>query len=293
MRPSKRRRSGIGPEGWLHCRFLDAARSPLVARAALVILSVGGLIALGWLISAPGHGFDYYAYWAVDVEHPYEITSGLGAFHYPPPFAWLAAPLGALPFEIGYWLWTGLGLGALAWLTRRWMLAWLLFPPVISELYHGNIHLFIAVALVMGFRTAPAWAFVALAKVTTGVIGLWPVLRRDWRSATLLGATLLIVILPTILVTPGLWGEWLVHLMERGAEPSMGGAEIEIPPVPRFVGAIGLIIWGTRTGRRWVAAPAVVLAMPVLWVHSLTVLAALPRLAEDVVKPGPGATPAS
>ena len=35
----------------------------------------------------------------------------------------------------------------------------LAFPPVAIELYHGNIHLLIAVAIVLGFRFPAAWAF--------------------------------------------------------------------------------------------------------------------------------------
>lgn len=259
---------------------LKAARSPLVRRFALVILSAGGAIAFAWLLTAPGHGFDFYAYWAVDTTRPYEITSGLGAFHYPPPFVWLAGPLSLTPFDVAYWAWTGLGLLALVWLTRRWVLAWLLFPPVISELYHGNLHLFIAVGVVLGFRTTAAWALVGMAKVTSGVVCIWPLLRRDWRSAGLCLATVALVALPTILVSPGLWGEWVHHLLLRGVEPNQWGAEIGVPLGLRLVAAIALMVWGSLTARRWVVVPAVVLAMPVLWVHSLAVLAALPRLLE-------------
>jgi len=260
--------------------LLAAARGPLVRRLALVILSAGGAIALAWLLTAQGHGFDYYAYWSVDAADPYRVTSGLGAFHYPPPFVWLAAPLGLVPFELGYWTWTSLGLLALAWLTRRWVLAWLLFPPVISELYHGNVHLFIAVGMVLGFRSAAAWGLVGMVKVTSGIVGIWPVLQRDWPAARLCLATAAALALPTVLVSPQLWGEWSQHLLVRGTEPNQWGAEIGIPLGLRLVAAIALMGWGALTARRWVVAPAVVLAMPVLWVHSLAVLAALPRLLE-------------
>ena len=174
------------PAGWPSRLGLgglaESVATPFVRRAAWVILSLGGLVPLVWLLTTPGHGFDFYAYWAVDVADPYAITDSFGAFHYPPPFVWLFAPLRLLSFEMGYWLWTALGAGALIWLTGRWALAWLLFPPVTSELFHGNVHLLMAAALVLGFRATPAWAFVGLAKVTTGVIGLWPLLRGEWRT---------------------------------------------------------------------------------------------------------------
>jgi hypothetical protein len=55
------------------------------------------------------------------------ISPGLGVafqsrYLNPPPLAWLAVPFTALPYDLAYWLWVGLGLGALAgawWLTSR------------------------------------------------------------------------------------------------------------------------------------------------------------------------------
>ncbi len=255
-------------------------RTPFVKRWALVILSAGGLAALSWLVVTPGHGFDFYAYWAVDLADPYATASGFGAFYYPPPFAWLAAPLSLVPFEAGYWAWTGLGLIALVWLTRRWALAWLVFPPVISELYHGNVHLFIAVGIVVGFRFASAWALVALVKVTSGVVGLWPLVRRDWHAVGVILATVALVTATTVLISPRLWVEWVQQLLVRAAEPNLWGAEIGIPLLIRLPAAVALTVWGAHTGRRWVLAPAVALSMPSLWVHSLAILASLPRLLE-------------
>ncbi len=259
----------------------ESVATPFVRRAAWVILSVGGLVPLVWLLTTPGHGFDFYAYWAVDVADPYTVTDSFGAFHYPPPFVWLFAPLRLLSFEMGYWLWTAVGAGALIWLTGRWALAWLLFPPVTSELFHGNVHLLMAAALVLGFRVTPAWAFVGLAKITTGVIGLWPLLRREWRTVLVLVATVAIVCLPSLILAPELWARWIDHLLVRGAEPNLWGAEIGIPLVLRFAVAVLLIGWGSRGDRRWVLAPAVTLALPILWFHGLAILTALPRLLRE------------
>ena len=46
-------------------------------------------------------------------------------------------------------------------------------PPVALELYHGNIHMLIAAAVVLGMRYPAAWSFVLLSKVTPGVGVLW------------------------------------------------------------------------------------------------------------------------
>ena len=88
-----------------------------------------------------------------------------------------------------------------------------------------------AAALVLGFRATPAWAFVGLAKVTTGVVGLWPLLRREWWTVLVLAATVAIVCIPSLFLAPGLWGQWIEHLLVRGAEPNLWGAEIGIPLV--------------------------------------------------------------
>ena len=252
--------------------------TPFVRRAAWIILTVGGLIPLAWLLTQRGHGYDFYAYWSIDPAHPYVMTENFGAFHYPPPFVWLFAPLRLVSFETGYLVWTAFNVGALIWLTRRWALAWLLFPPVTTEIFHGNIHLLIAAALVLGFRFTAAWTLVALAKITTSIIGLWPLLRGEWRAAAVLAATVAVISVPSLIVAPGLWAEWISHLFTRSAQPIHWGAEIGIPLLIRLVAALVLILWGSRRDRRWVLAPVVALAMPILWVHGLAVLAAIPRL---------------
>jgi hypothetical protein len=47
-----------------------------------------------------------------------------------------------------------------------------------------------------------------------------------------------------------------------------------------LVAAIFLVAVAARAGRRWLLPFGVVLAMPVLWLNSLAVLAAVPALAQ-------------
>ena len=116
-------------------------------------------------------GFDAFAYWSVDASDPYQTgVGGLGAFNYTPPIAWLFGPFGALEWLTFLWLWLALLVGNVIWLGGRgvrvfWLLA---FPPVALELYHGNIHLWIAAAIALGFRYPWTWGFVLLTKVTPG-----------------------------------------------------------------------------------------------------------------------------
>ena len=66
----------------------------------------------------------------------------------------------------------------------------LAFPPVALNLVDGNIHLFLAVAIALGFRYPALWSVVLLTKVTPGVGLLWFAVRREWRSLRIaLGVT--------------------------------------------------------------------------------------------------------
>jgi hypothetical protein len=112
-------------------------------------------------------GYDAYSYWSIDLADLYgrAMSSNftLGAFRYSPPVAFLLAPLGLLPWWLYLWLWLGLMVSAVAWLGGRWALVAVALPPVTLEIYHGNIHLLMAVAIALGFRhrgrgPSPSWA---------------------------------------------------------------------------------------------------------------------------------------
>jgi hypothetical protein len=243
-------------------------------------LSGVGVAMLALVYKVPGPGFDFYAYWAVDPTDPYRIPDGLGAFHYAPPVIWLAEPFKLLPFEVGYAVWTALMAASLVWMTRWWALAWCAFPPVASELYHGNIDLLLAAALVAGFRAPAAWVLMPITKVTTGINLLWPLLRREWRSiAAAALAGLVLVGASLVLQGIDLWRAWIDHLVIRMGRPEAGGALIDINIWLRLPFAIALMVFAVVTSRRWIVPIAVALAMPLLWFHSLAVLVAVQPLA--------------
>jgi hypothetical protein len=50
---------------------------------------------------------------------------------------------------------------------------------------------------------------------------------------------------------------------------------LPIPLLPRLLGAAVVLTWGALTSRAWTVPVAVVIAMPVIWVISLTPLIAL------------------
>jgi hypothetical protein len=240
-------------------------------------LSVGGVIlTVGLFAMAGSPGFDLYAYWNVNAADPYGSPQGFGAFHYSPAMAVAFLPLKLLPWPLAYWVWLGLMLGVLAWLGRRWTLAFLLFPPVVLELYEGNIHLLIAAALVLGLRRPAAWAFLLLTKITPGAAVLWFAVRRDGPALVATTAATAIIVGVSFIATPDAWRSWAAHLLvaEAVATPN----QLPIPLLIRLPVAALVISWGALTDRAWTLAVGTTLALPVVWFHGLAVLAAVPAL---------------
>ena len=261
-----------------------ARRSPLL-RALRDGAVVAGLIftAYLFLIVAPSvgtFGFDAFAYWAVNSADPYQTgVGGLGAFNYTPPIARLFGPFGLIEWYSFLWIWTALLIGNVIWLGRRsirviWLLA---FPPVALELYHGNIHLWIAAAIALGFRYPWTWAFVLLTKVTPGVGLLWFAIRREWRPLGIAAATTGVLVIFSAVLIPDTWRLWFVYLRDNaGMAPLVDS--IAIPFWPRAVAAVLLVAFAARTNRAWLLAPATILAVPVIWPATFCLLLAIPKL---------------
>jgi hypothetical protein len=271
---------------WLPFEPLPADRRALRLRGFR-----DGLIISGWLTTAfvlivvayfgRSLGYDAYSYWSIDLADLYGRTMSsnfaLGAFRYAPPIALLFAPLGLLPWWLFLWLWLTTMLAIVLWLGRRWALVLLALPAVALELYHGNVHLLMAAALALGFRHPWAWSFVVLTKLTPGIGLLWFAVRRDWRAlGVAIGATVA-ASLAVAVVAPHYWTEFVSATLSNIGEPQHFSVP---PPLPiRLPLAALLVIWGARTDRPWTVALAATLALPIVWVHGLTVaLGAVPIL---------------
>jgi hypothetical protein len=268
-------------------RALTASRR----RAILHGLVISGLLldALVWSIGVFGRhtvGADAFAYWSLDIAHPYTAGVGAaGAFLYSPVIARLFAPAVLLSWPVFWWLWTALLVGTTIWLgwTRAiWLLA---FPPVAFELYYGNVNLLLAAAIALGFRYPVAWSFVLLTKVTPGIGLLWFAVRREWRKLALaLGATAVLVAV-SLLVDRPLWQAWIDSIANAGAPANV---TLPIPLWIRLPIAAAVVIWGARTDRAWTVPVAATVALPVLWpATSLAVLAAIPALLRPDLRPSP------
>jgi hypothetical protein len=270
--------------------------TPARRRALLHGLVISGLLldaavlAVG-LGSRHTVGADAFAYWSLDIAHPYTAGVGAaGAFLYSPVIARLFAPAALLSWPTFWWLYMALLVGTTIWLgwTRTiWLLA---FPPVAFELYYGNINLLLAAAIALGFRYPVTWSFVLLTKVTPGVGLLWFAVRREWRKlAIAIGATGALVAV-SLLVDRPLWEAWIASIVNAGPPANV---TLPIPLWIRLPIAAAVVIWGARTDRAWTVPVAATIGLPVIWpATSLAVLAAIPALLRPGLRPAPMAVAA-
>lgn len=223
---------------------------------------------------------DAYAYWSTRDGSFYGGVTGdgagrIGAYLYSPVFAQLLAPFVLVPWSVFAAAWTALNLAVLWWLAGRAALPLLLLPPVAFEIISGNVHLLFAGAIVVGFRFAGAWVVIVLTKVTPGIGLLWFLVRREWRAlASAIVVTAALVAVSAIL-DRGAWTAWLDLLgRQAGAPLQTTGWYLPVPLIPRLVAAATFVGWAAWTDRRWALPIAVTLALPIVWLNSLSILVA-------------------
>jgi hypothetical protein len=253
-------------------------------------LVIAGLLYLGYrfIVLAPIEGTvgaDAWAYWMLDPSNPYALPNGVyGAFLYPPPMVRAFTPAALLSWPQFWLLWTGVLVATAIWLGGRRALFVLAFPPVALELYFGNVNLLIAAAIALGFRYPAAWAFVLLTKVTPGIGLIWFIVRREWRHLGIaLGVTAALVVVSLVIDLP-LWAQWL-DALRRDSGATLGGP-FASPLWLRFPIAAIVVVWGARTDRAWTVPVAATIAMPVVWLATLSVLTAAVASRRPVLQPG-------
>ncbi len=253
------------------------------ARRALVLVGpIIATIAWMWIViaaepfrsGAMSPGQDAHAYYAASMSDPYASShvSDFGAYLYSPAFLQLIFPLKLLTWRAFLGVWAALLMCVLAWLSGRELFA-LAVLVTLPDVQGGNIHLLLALAIVLGMRWPGAWAFVLLTKLSPGVGLLWFVARREWRQLGIaLGFTALVVAASAV-VAPQEWPAWIGVLATNAGGKVVDGA-ILVPLVVRLPVAVAIVLWGARTNRMWTVPVACLLAVPVMWYGSLTILAA-------------------
>ncbi len=238
-------------------------------------------VLVGWaLVRDASHALDAHAYWmSGHTADLYAIgTPGQpDAYLYSPAFAQVLSPLSSQSWPVFASAWAivlGLALYAVA---REW--SPLLLLLVGYEIYDGNINLLLACVLAFGLRRPSLWAFALLTKPTIGICLLWFVLRREWgKLAEALLATALIAAVSALLA-PALWGQWIALLLRNQSAP---GWLVPLPLVIRLAIAVVLVVAAAIWRRPIVLPVAAVLASPVVWQGSLTILVACLRLRSRV-----------
>ncbi len=266
----------MGIESSTRHRLRGFAQRPLTwqraARDGAIV--AGGIWVLAKALGFTGPFSDGHAYWVTDLDALYAIPVGSDdSFPYSPVLAQIIFPFTVLPWPLFAAAWAAFLFGVLVWVTGRWLPLALLAPPVAFELYAGNLHILIAAAIMLGWRHPAAWAFVLLAKVTPGIGLLWFAVRREWRPLFIaFGATAAITAV-SFALAPNLWFEWGEYLA-TSTHPTTSTA-LPVPLAVRIVPAAVLVVWGARTDRAWTVPVAALLALPVIWAGSMTILLAL------------------
>jgi glycosyl transferase family 87 len=218
-----------------------------------------------------GAGQDAHAYWRAIRVPPYGKDAGdFGAYLYSPAFIQVLNPVLSVPWEQFLALWAGLLMATLLVLTGPTLFV-LALPIAFFEIWGGNIHLLLALAIVLSFRWPGTWAFVLLTKVTPGIGLLWFVARKEWRNLAIALATTATIVAISLAVNPGLWRAW-IELLVREASGTASAGHIPIPLWLRLPIAAALALYAGRTDRRWLLPVVALVAMPVLWWGSLSVL---------------------
>lgn len=253
---------------------LELDRGAARRRAVRHGLAIAGIIAAAWMYLVVGDATwqhpaaDGLVYWAVDPSDPYPgaTVGGKDAYLYSPAFAQVFWVIGHLPREVFVVGWTLLLAAVAWWLARPWPASLLVLAlPVSQEVMIGNIHLLVAAAIVLGFRWSGTWAFVLLTKVTPGVGLVWFAVRREWRAVLIAGVATAGVAAVSYAIAPQPWMDWLRLLRTDGGSESSR-------LLVRLTAAALVVGWGALTDRPWTVPLASMMALPIIWMDSFSML---------------------
>ena len=231
-------------------------------------------VSCGWV------GGDAHAYWlAGRTAHPYGGTPGRpNAFLYTPVFAQAMRVLAGLPFPVFAALVMVASSVTYWWLARP--LVWWWRAPVLmvcwTEVLTGNIHAFLAAALVVGvMRRGEALSLPALTKQAPAGVGvLWHLCRGEWRPVVRASVASLVLVGVSWLLSPELWGEWFRFVTSSsGAAPGNLWVRVAV--------GLALAVYAATSNRPGLLAVAYWLTLPMAGfrlVQPMAVMVAAVRL---------------
>ena len=255
----------------------------------LVLAAIGASLLLVVAMARWGDPSDEHAYWLaarrlIEGQPLYDPAATIVtpyAYLYPPPLAQALVPVAAVVpswlFSVGWTILMGL---ALFWLAGRDVLralALVAFPPVAVEFWFRNVHLFLAVLVVLGLRRAStAFAVGAAIKVSPGIGIPYLALRGQWRKAAVAAAVGAAMLAISVVLSPDAWRAYVDFALS--VDPLQQSSFVAVPLPIRAAAGLVVAIVAARLPRS-VGDPllvvAVTLALPSLWVTGLSLLVAI------------------
>ncbi len=232
---------------------------------------------------------DEHAYWLagrrlLDGQSLYDPTATSVtpfAYWYPPVVAQVVAPIAAVVGSEAFsWAWTVLLVACLIGLARGRplvALALVAYVPVATELGFRNVHLVLAVLVVLAIRRWPAlFAIGAAIKIAPGLGIVYLAARGRWRDAAIASLAGLAILVVSVALAPGAWADFVDILRARG--PGDASSFVPIPYIVRAAAGLILAIVAGRLEAR-IGEPmlvvAIVVALPTLWFTALSTLVAI------------------
>lgn len=255
----------------------------------IVLAAIGASLLLVTALARWGAPSDEHAYWLaarrlIEGQPLYDPAATIVtpfAYLYPPPLAQALVPVAAV---VPSWLfsagWTALMGLALFWLAGRDVLralALIAFPPVAVEFWFRNVHLFLAVLVVLGLRQASASFAVGAAIKVSPAIGIpYLALRWRWREAAIGAAVGAAMLAASVALSPDAWRAYVDFALS--VDPLQQSSFVAVPLPIRALAGLVVAVVAARLPR-WVGDPllvvAVTLALPSLWFTGLSLLVAI------------------
>jgi hypothetical protein len=270
---------------WPRWPLTERSRDILFAATSVLgfVVAARALLDHGVMTSGGFGGADVFAYWTagrhlLEGQDLYGVQpGGYAAFLYPPPLAQLFVVATPLPFPVVVWLWRAFEVGCLRVIVGSWRatgLALLLWPPLISELDAGNVHLIPGATVALLIRGDARWLVPSAFAKFASLAAMPAAIRMD-RKGLLAGAVLALLVLSLSFVSaPNLWANYLAFI-PTATQPASGWFNLGywFPTWLRLAAAGVFAALAVRFVR--LSAVAVTLSFPVLWFHSLSALVAV------------------
>jgi hypothetical protein len=268
---------------------MPLGRMALPPLGLILLATLGAILLIVVATSRWALPNDEHAYWLAGQrllhgEALYDPTASSVtpfAYWYPPVVAQVVAPIVAIVSSEAFsWAWTAILVVCLIGLARGRplvALALVAYVPVATELGFRNVHLVLAVLIVLAIRRWPVlFAVGAAIKIAPGLGIAYLAARGRWRDAVVASAVGLAILVVSVALAPRAWSDFLDILRARG--PGDASSFVPIPYLVRAVAGLALAIVAGRLQPR-IGEPllvvAIVVALPTLWFTALSTLVAL------------------